>query len=136
MLNKKRLRQIPLFRGVDQQHGPIGAARFATAPRHRQLHPDASAVGNLDVEAVGGVTAAGQYVQESFAGFLHAGGNGVLHHAVFERAFRLAQPAQAVDHRRVHGERHVAYSTVQSFTTTGPVPVGQTTWGRIKSLYR
>jgi len=33
------------------------------------------------------------------------------------------------------GDRTV-YSAVQSFTTTGPVPVEQTTWGRIKSLYR
>lgn len=33
------------------------------------------------------------------------------------------------------GER-TRYSVVQSFTTAGPVPVEQTTWGRIKQLYR
>lgn len=33
------------------------------------------------------------------------------------------------------GERS-RYSVVQSFTTAGPVPIEQTTWGRIKQLYR
>ena len=31
---------------------------------------------------------------------------------------------------------NVAYSAVQSFTTEGVVPADQSTWGRIKSLYR
>jgi len=39
------------------------------------------------------------------------------------------------DYYNCPGEQ-TAHSAVHSFTTTGPVPVEQTTWGRIKSLYR